>query len=70
MAVVSKVVAMKDEGIESLLRRFKKQVMKDEVLIECQKRKYFMSSREKAKWKHDMAIRRMKNKKYKYANAQ
>lgn len=66
MAVVSKVVRQPGETSDALLRRFKKQVLRDEVLIECKKRQYFMSAREKAKFKRDMAIKRAKNKKYKH----
>jgi ribosomal protein S21 len=52
------------EPIDSMLRRFKKMVIKEEILIECKKREHFMSNREKRKFKQDMAIRRIKNKKY------
>ena len=52
------------EPIDSMLRRFKKMVIREEILIECKKREYFMSNREYRKFKSDMAIRRIKNKKY------
>lgn len=52
------------ESIESAIKRFKKVAFKDEIVLECKKRQYFMSKREKRKFKHDMAIRRAKNKKY------
>lgn len=66
MAVVSKVIAQPGETGDVLLRRFKKQVLRDEVLIDCKKHQYFMSAREKAKFKREMAIKRAKNKKYKH----
>jgi ribosomal protein S21 len=52
------------ESVDSMLRRFKKMVIREEILIECKKREHFMSTREKRKFKSDMAIRRIKNKKY------
>ena len=52
------------ESVDSMLRRFKKMVIREEILIECKKREHFMSNREKRKFKSDMAIRRIKNKKY------
>ena len=52
------------ESFDSMLRRFKKATIKEEILIECKKRQHFMSKREKRQFKSDMAIRRVKNKKY------
>ena len=52
------------EPIDSMLRRFKKMVIKEEILIECKKREHFMSNREKRKFKQVMAIRRINNNKY------
>lgn len=62
--VVPLVINGEKESIDSMLRRFKKMVIKEEILIECKKREHFMSNREKRKFKQDMAIRRIKNKKY------
>ena len=53
-----------DENTDTLIRKFKKKAIKDEVLVEFKKRQYFMSKREKRKFKQDMNIRRQKNKKY------
>ena len=65
---MAKVVVMTIDGekepVDSMLRRFKKMVIKDEILVECRKREHFMSNREKRKFKQDMAIKRLKNKKY------
>ena len=52
------------EPVDSMLRRFKKMVIKDEILVECRKREHFMSNREKRKFKQDMAIKRLNYKKY------
>lgn len=62
--VVPLVINGEKESTDSMLRRFKKMVIKEEILIECKKREHFMSNREKRKFKQDMAIRRIKNKKY------
>ena len=62
--VVPLVINGEKESIDSMLRRFKKMVIKEEILIECKKREHFMSNREKRKFKQDMAIRRIKNNKY------
>ena len=62
--VVPLVINGEKESIDSMLRRFKKMVIKEEILIECKKREHFMSNREKRKFKQDMVIRRIKNKKY------
>ncbi len=52
------------ETVDSMLKRFKKTTFKEEILIECKKRQYFMTKRQKRQWKSDMAKRRAKNKKY------
>ena len=62
--VVPMMINGEKEPVDSMLRRFKKMVIKEEILIECKKREHFMSNREYRKFKSDMAIRRIKNKKY------
>lgn len=38
---MAKVVARPDESLDAMLRRFKKQVIASEVLLECRKREFF-----------------------------
>lgn len=70
MAVNVKVVAQRDkvtgelESPESLLRRFKKEVLRSYVLEDVKKHQYHMSNKELKQFKHDMLMRHLKNKKY------
>lgn len=70
MAVNVKVVAQRDkatgalESPESLLRRFKREVLRSYVLEDVKKHQYHMSKKELAQFKHDMLMRHIKNKKY------
>lgn len=51
------------EGIESALRRFKRQVQSEEILQEAKKRVFFMPPGERKKLKSKLArIRASKNK--------
>jgi len=68
---MAKVVLTKDtetgepESIETLIKRFKKQVMKDEILLECKKRQYFRPKAVKRHEKSVAAQKRLKSKKKK-----
>lgn len=69
MAVNVKVVVKRDingnlEDCETLLRRFKKEVLRSYVLEDVKKHRYFMSKKELRAFKHDMLMRHLKNKKY------
>lgn len=55
------------EDITSLLRRFKKKVMEDQILYECKRREYFVNKSLKRKLKSVEAKKRQKkNYKPKY----
>lgn len=56
------VKARPDENIDSLLRRFKKEVLKSEVLKELRKREYYMPPSEKRRVKSAAAQKRLKSK--------
>mgnify|MGYP002520015199 FL=1 len=64
---MAKVVAYKDEDITSLLRRFKQQVKKDDIIYECRKREFFVPKPVARKVKSERAakLRRAKGKKAK-----
>ena len=71
MAVNAKVIAKRNangelESPEELLRRFKKEVIRSCVLEDVKKHQHFMSNKEKREFKHDMLMRHLKNKKYKF----
>ena len=42
-----------DETLEQLLRRFKKKVISDEVLLDCKRHEYYMSKKEIRKFKKE-----------------
>ena len=54
------------ESVETMLKRFKKQVLKDDILYECKIREHFMNPAEKRREKAKRAkIRNLKKiKKY------
>lgn len=60
-----------NESFESLLKRFKKSVEKSAVLIEYKKHAYYEAPSEKAKRKHENALKRLRKEerlKEKFAN--
>lgn len=59
---MAKVVLRPNETQESLLRRFRKMVIRDRVLSEVRKRRWFMSPSEQRRLAKKKAIRRMKRK--------
>lgn len=66
MAVTrAKVVAYKDEDITSLLRRFKQQVKKEDIIYEWKKREVFIPDSLARKMKSERAqkLKKMKSKK-------
>lgn len=69
---MAKVVAQIDrntgelESVDSLIRRFKKQVLKDDILYECKRRQYYVPKSLARKLKAIEAQKRRKNKKYRH----
>jgi small subunit ribosomal protein S21 len=59
---MARVVLRPNETQESLLRRFRKAVVRDRVLSEVRKRRWFMSPSEQRRLAKKKAIRRMKRK--------
>lgn len=60
--VRAKVVAYKDEDITSLLRRFKQQVKKEDIIYECKKREFFVPKPLACKIKSERAQKLRKTK--------
>lgn len=58
----------KTTDVMDLLKEFKTRCFLDDTMIEYKKRRYFMNKREKRKFKHDLAIKRQKNKKFRRLN--
>ena len=54
------------ESVETMLKRFKKQVLKDDILYECKKREHFMNAAEKRREKSKRARIRSLKKSKKY----
>ena len=52
---MAKVIRRKDEGVEELIRRFKKKVTNEGILTELRKREYYLSPSEKRKEKSKQA---------------
>lgn len=50
------------ESFDSLLRRFKKQVIKENTLIELKKHDYYVSPSQKRRLKHEAALKRLERK--------
>lgn len=59
---MAKVVLMKDETVDSLIRRFKQQVKKDNIIQECKKREYYVPKSLARKIKSENARRFKKNR--------
>ena len=55
---MARVVAYKDEPIDSLYKRFKKKVVKDSILQDLRKSEYYVPKSEKRRIKHEMAMKR------------
>lgn len=50
--------AKKGEPVDSLLKRFKKEVMKSGVTAEIRKREYYVAPSAKRRLKHEAALKR------------
>lgn len=55
---MAKVVAYRDESLESLIRRFKKKVEKEDLLVELHKKDFHKSPSIKKREKHKNALKR------------
>lgn len=55
---MAKVVARKDESVESLIRRFKKKVDKDGILMDMYNKEFYKSPSVKRREKHENALKR------------
>ena len=67
---MTKVVARSGESIEGLLKRFRKGVIKDRILSEAKKRRYFVSKSEERRIALRKAIRRERKRQWKAAQRQ
>lgn len=52
---MAKVILRKDENLDGMIRRFKKQVIRDETVLECRKHEYFRKKSIKRKEKAELA---------------
>lgn len=59
---MTKVVLRPNESQESLLRRFRKKVIRNRVMTEVRKRRWYMSPSEQRRLAKKKAIRRMKRR--------
>jgi small subunit ribosomal protein S21 len=50
------------ESQERLLRRFRRAVMRDRILSEVRRRRYFISKGEEKRFRHKRAIRRLRRR--------
>lgn len=56
------VKARPNESIDSLLRRFKKDLLKSDLMKELRRREYYMSPSEKRRVKSALAQKRLRSK--------
>lgn len=49
-----------DESVDSLIRRFKKEVLKSEILKDLRKKEYYVAPSEKRRRKQAEALKRIK----------
>ena len=59
---MTKVVLRPNESQESLLKRFRKKVIRDRLMTEVRKRRWFMSPSEERRMDKKKAIRRMRRR--------
>ncbi len=59
---MTKVVLRSNESQESLLRRFRKKVVRDRVMTEVRKRRWFMSPSEQRRLAKKKALRRLRRR--------
>ena len=56
------IIVKKGESLDSALRRFKREVVKNGTLRELRKREYYVAPSAKRRLKHEAAVRRAKQK--------
>lgn len=59
---MAKVTPKNGESFESLLKRFKRQVVKEEILQDIKKNEYYVAPSLKRRLKHENALKRDKKK--------
>ena len=59
---MTKVVLRANESQESLLKRFRKKVIRDRVMTEVRKKRWFMSPSEERRLAKKKAIRRLRRR--------
>ena len=62
---LTKVTARGKESVESLLKRFRKKVIRDKVLTEAKKRRHFVSKSEQRRIALRKAVRRERKRRWK-----
>ena len=62
---MTKVVSRSGESLESLLKRFRKDVIKDRILSEAKKRRFFVSKSEERRIALRKAVRRERKRQWK-----
>jgi len=62
---MTRVVLQPEESQESLLRRFRKKVIKDRILSTVKKKRYFVSKSEQRRIARRKAIRRERKRQWK-----
>lgn len=60
---MARVVKKQDETVDALLRRFKRQVQRDNILMEVRKREYYVRPGIKRRLKHENALKARRKKK-------
>lgn len=60
---MARVIKKQDETVDALLRRFKRQVQRDNILMEVRKREYYVRPGIKRRLKHENALKARKKKK-------
>ena len=60
---MARVVKKQDETVDALLKRFKRQVQRDNILIEIRKREYYLKPGIRRRVKHENALKARRKKK-------
>ena len=59
---MARVVKRQDETVDALLKRFKRQVQRDNILIEIRKREYYLKPGIRKRLKHENALKARRKK--------
>ena len=60
---MSKVVVKQGETLDAALKRFKRQVQRDGIILECRKREYYVKPGVARRLKHENALKARRRKK-------